>query len=198
MLGSDWNHCLISLGRRASCSNQCFIAAWKVDIQSDNYTFHFKHEKGDLGFGMVLPVWQDSDVVLPDPLTRITLHLHQNREEEEIEHLHQTIFKQLNDLEQTCLLFLRNLKEMRVSFFDGDGGLQSSKKVYLDNDSLGKVFLMTESIDENGNSSNERKGCYATRSWQLGFREVAIENFQTLLKRGFWGWNRARVSSDGR
>lgn len=155
------------IGAKGIGFKSVFIAAWKVDIQSGNYTFYFKHEKGDLGLGMVLPVWQDSDVVLPDPLTRITLHLHQNGEAEEIEHLHRTIFKQLNDLEQTCLLFLRNLKEIRVSFYD-DGELQSSKKFYLENDSLSKVFLMSESIDENGDNSIERKGYYVTHYMATG------------------------------
>ncbi|KAJ6128191.1 hypothetical protein N7471_009408 [Penicillium samsonianum] len=156
------------IGAKGIGFKSVFIAAWKVDIQSGNYTFYFKHEKGDPGLGMVLPVWQDSDEILPDPLTRITLHLHQNGETEDIEHLHRTIFKQLNDLEQTCLLFLRNLKEIRVSFYDGVDELQNSKKFYLENNSQRDVFLKTESIDMNGNSFIEKKGYFVTRYMATG------------------------------
>lgn len=151
------------IGAKGIGFKSVFIAAWKVEIQSGNYTFHFKHQKGDPGLGMVLPVWQDSDEILPDPLTRITLHLHQNGETEDIQHLHRTIFKQLNDLEQTCLLFLRNLKEIRVSFYDGVDELQNSKKFYLETNFQSDIFLKTESVDENGNRYVERKGYFVTR-----------------------------------
>ncbi|OQE11913.1 hypothetical protein PENFLA_c069G02111 [Penicillium flavigenum] len=165
------------IGAKGIGFKSVFIAAWKVDIQSGNYSFYFKHEKGDPGLGMVLPVWQDSDEVLPDPLTRITLHLHQNGETEDIEHLHRTIFKQLDDLEQTCLLFLRNLKEIQVSFYDGDDNLQSSKKFYLENNFQSDVFLKTESIDEDGNREivlSREKAIMSLVTWQLAFLKATI------------------------
>jgi hypothetical protein len=156
------------IGAKGIGFKSVFIAAWKIEIQSGNYTFYFKHEKGDLGLGMVLPVWQDSDEVLQDSLTRITLHLHENGEAEDIEHLHRTIFKQLNDLEQTCLLFLRNLKEIKVSFYDGEDELQSYKKFHLETNSESDIHLKTESKDVHGNVSIERKGYYVTRYMATG------------------------------
>lgn len=75
-------------GARGIGFKSVFIAAWKVEIQSRNYTFYFKHDRGDLGLRMVLPVWQDVRESLPDSLTRNTLHLHQKGGPGEIEHLH--------------------------------------------------------------------------------------------------------------
>lgn len=112
------------IGAKGIGFKSVFIAARKVEIQSGNYTFYFKHDREDLGLGMVLPVWQDVGDSVPDFLTRITLHLHQKGDPDEIQHLHQTIFRQLDDLEETCLLFLRNLKEIRVSFYNGDAEFQ--------------------------------------------------------------------------
>ncbi|KAJ5716962.1 hypothetical protein N7488_002608 [Penicillium malachiteum] len=141
------------IGAKGIGFKSVFIAAWKVEIQSGNYSFYFKHDRGDVGLGMVLPVWQDVNDELPNSLTRITLHLHQKGDSEDIDHLHETIFKQFNDLEHTCLLFLRNLKEIRVSFYDQDEELQRSK-----------IFsLTTKSTDENRKESIDIRNYYVTR-----------------------------------
>ncbi|KAJ5511786.1 hypothetical protein N7453_003889 [Penicillium expansum] len=141
------------IGAKGIGFKSVFIAARKVEIQSGNYTFYFKHDREDLGLGMVLPVWQDVGDSVPDSLTRITLHLHQKGDPDEIQHLHQTIFRQLNDLEETCLLFLRNLKEIQVSFYDEDAKFQESKRFYLEGNSSWKVSLNKEAIDKDGKES---------------------------------------------
>ncbi|KAJ5721350.1 uncharacterized protein N7483_009284 [Penicillium malachiteum] len=151
------------IGAKGIGFKSVFIAAWKVEIQSGNYSFYFKHDRGDLGIGMILPVWQDVSDELPNSLTRITLHLHQKGDPEDIDHLHQTIFKQLNDLEPTCLLFLRKLKEIRVSFYDQDEELQRSKMFYLKGNTTGIVSLTTESTDEHGEENINISKYYVTR-----------------------------------
>lgn len=115
------------IGAKGIGFKSVFIAAWKVYIQSRNFSFYFNHEKGDPGLGMVLPVWQDSDDELPDPLTRMTLYLHEQGDPAEITHLRKTVFKQLEDLQETCLLFLRNLEEIRIDFYDESGATTRSK-----------------------------------------------------------------------
>ncbi|CAG8933967.1 unnamed protein product [Penicillium salamii] len=151
------------IGAKGIGFKSVFIAARKVEIQSGNYTFYFKHDREDLGLGMVLPVWQDVEEKGPDSLTRITLHLHQKGDPDEIQHLHQTIFRQLNDLEETCLLFLRNLKEIRVSFYDGDAKFQESKRFYLEGDSSWKVSLHKESVERDGKEYVQLHDYYVSR-----------------------------------
>ncbi|GAB1207249.1 hypothetical protein APSETT445_005962 [Aspergillus pseudonomiae] len=43
------------IGAKGIGFKSVFMAAWKVHIQSGNFSFHFKHRIGDLGLGMVLP-----------------------------------------------------------------------------------------------------------------------------------------------
>ncbi|KAJ5263150.1 hypothetical protein N7478_010755 [Penicillium angulare] len=151
------------IGAKGIGFKSVFIAAWKVEIQSGNYAFYFKHNREDLGLGMVLPVWQEVDDRGPDSLTRMTLHLHQNGDSDEIEHLHKTIFEQFIALEETSLLFLRNLKEIRVCFYTADEELQESKRFYLEGDPSWKVSLNVESVDEKGEESVEASDYYVIR-----------------------------------
>lgn len=152
------------IGAKGIGFKSVFIAAWKVKIQSGNYSFYFKHNKGDLGLGMVLPVWEDANELLPDSLTRITLHLHQEGDSEEIKHLHGTIFKQLSDLEPTCLLFLKNLKQIKLAFFDSDenDNAQSEKTFELEENNSRKVSLKCKSVDDK-NELMEARSYYVTR-----------------------------------
>lgn len=93
-----------------------FIAAWKVHVQSGHYSFYFKHKRGDSGLGMVVPVWQDTEEQLPSALTRMTLYLHYSEVQDHLNHLRETVFKQLSDLQETSLLFLRNLEKIEINF----------------------------------------------------------------------------------
>ena len=109
-----------------------FIPVSKVYIQSRNFSFYFNHEKGDPGLGMVLPLWQDSDEELPDPPTHMTLYLHDQGDPAEITHLRKTVLKQLEDLQKACLLFLRNLEEIRMDLNDESGASTRSKSFQVD------------------------------------------------------------------
>ncbi|KAK3941989.1 hypothetical protein QBC46DRAFT_257257 [Diplogelasinospora grovesii] len=151
------------IGAKGIGFKSVFIAAWKVYIQSGHFSFYFKHEKGDVGLGMVLPVWKDADEELPGPLTRMTLHLHEKGDPTELEHLRRTIFKQLGDLQQTCLLFLRNLKRIRVAFYDQDGGLKSSKDFRVGDVDNHRVFLETASTSADSEITMEKKHYHVTK-----------------------------------
>ncbi|KAF5532469.1 hypothetical protein FMEXI_12426 [Fusarium mexicanum] len=104
-----------------------FIAASRVHIQSGNYSFEFRHNRNDPGLGMVRPIWVKPTEMIPSPLTRTTLYLHDQGDEDEIEHLKTVIAMQFDDLQETCLLFLRKLSKISVTFYDGQGNLQRSK-----------------------------------------------------------------------
>ncbi|KZF20943.1 hypothetical protein L228DRAFT_223072 [Xylona heveae TC161] len=151
------------IGAKGIGFKSVFIAAWKVFIQSGNFSFYFKHEKGDLGLGMVLPVWKDTEEELPRPLTRMTLHLHQKGDPRELQHLHATIFKQLGDLQQTCLLFLRNLKRIRIAFYDDDGKLKRSKDFCIGNVDQHSVSIETVSTLADGETTTEKKNYHVTK-----------------------------------
>ncbi|KAJ9143506.1 ATPase-like, ATP-binding domain [Pleurostoma richardsiae] len=138
-----------------------FSAAWKVYIQSGNLSFYFKHEPGDAGLGMVLPVWEDTNEKLPDPLTRMTLYLHKNEKQNKVEHL-LTYFKQLIEFPH-YLMFLRNLRQIRVAIYDENGRLQSSGNSSIRNVDKHRIFLETLYTNSDGENAVEKKYYHVTR-----------------------------------
>ncbi|RKL02273.1 hypothetical protein BFJ71_g4724 [Fusarium oxysporum] len=105
-----------------------FIAASRVHIQSGNFSFEFRHNRNDPGLGMVRPIWVRPTETFPSPLTRTTVYLHDQGDEDETEHLKTVIAMQFDDLQETCLLFLRKLSKISVAFYDEEGNLQRSKQ----------------------------------------------------------------------
>jgi hypothetical protein len=151
------------IGAKGIGFKSVFIAAWMVHIQSNYFSFFFRHERGDSGLGMVLPVWQDAEERRPGPMTRMTLHLHQKGDQNELQHLRETIFQQLDDLQETCLLFLRNLKQICVSFYQHDGGLKSTKVFSVGEVDEHRVFLKTRSRKGNGPWLENNKYYHVTK-----------------------------------
>ncbi|KAJ6063689.1 hypothetical protein N7499_012369 [Penicillium canescens] len=156
------------IGAKGIGFRSVFIAAWKVHIQSGNFSFHFKHRIGDLGLGMVLPVWEDPDYECPDRLTRMTLYLHTEGEPHALEHLRQTIFQQLGDLQQTSLLFLRNLKQVGIFFYDGNGEMRRSKTFRVRDAPGHSVFLEATVVDGYENSTTVEQRYHVTRHTATG------------------------------
>jgi len=113
---------------------------------------------------MVLPVWKDTDKELPQPMTRMTLHLHEKGDQAGLQNLRHTIFKQLDDLQQTCLLFLRNLKKIHVSFYGEDGELQNSREFRVGDLDNHRRFLETSSTNRDGEVTVEKKHYHVTRN----------------------------------
>lgn len=105
------------------------MAAWKVHIQSNDFSFSFTHRQGDSGLGMVTPVWEETAEPIGESLTRITLLLHTSEDPDEDERRRETIRLQFQDLQHTILLFLRKLRKVQVSFFDEDN-LEPSTTTY--------------------------------------------------------------------
>ncbi|KAJ0152697.1 Benzoate 4-monooxygenase [Fusarium oxysporum f. sp. albedinis] len=114
------------IGEKGIGFKSVFMAAWKVHIQSNDFSFSFTHRKGDSGLGMVTPVWEDADESLRGSSTRITLFLHTSDDPEEDARQRETIRLQFQDLQHTILLFLRKLRKVQVSFFDEDDTQTSS------------------------------------------------------------------------
>jgi hypothetical protein len=116
------------MGAKGIGFKSVFIAASRVHIQSGNFSFEFRHKKTDPGLGMVRPIWVTPDNQIPSPLTRTTLYLHNEGDEDDIEHLKAIISMQLDDLQETCLLFLRKLQQISVAFYDEEGNFERSKQ----------------------------------------------------------------------
>ncbi|KAF9772494.1 hypothetical protein IL306_009798 [Fusarium sp. DS 682] len=117
------------IGEKGIGFKSVFMAAWKVHIQSNGFSFSFTHRQGDSGLGMVTPLWEDMDEHLGSSLTRITLLLHKSDDPEEDARRRETIRLQFQDLKHTILLFLRKLRKVQVSFFD-DNDTETSSTTY--------------------------------------------------------------------
>ncbi|KAL6365553.1 hypothetical protein LRP88_01550 [Fusarium phalaenopsidis] len=115
------------IGAKGIGFKSVFIAASRVHIQSGNFSFEFRHNKTDPGIGMVRPIWVDPVETIPNPLTRMTLHLHDQGDQGEIQHLKRIISMQFDDLQATCLLFLRKLQQITLEFCHENGELKRSK-----------------------------------------------------------------------
>ncbi|KAK5994783.1 Protein NO VEIN-like protein [Cladobotryum mycophilum] len=156
------------IGAKGIGFKSVFIAAWRVYIQSGNFSFYFKHGKGDLGLGMVLPIWEEAEEELPVPLTRMKLHLHEKGDANDLKHLRRTIFRQLADLQQTCLLFLRNLKHIHIAFYDEDGDLESSKDFRIGELDRHSVCIDTDLTNAEGETASEKKIYHVTKHTATG------------------------------
>lgn len=82
--------------------------------------------------GMVMPIWQDPEEELPNPLTRITLFLHEGQDTAELEHERQIILQQFQKLQDTLLLFLRKIRHIEVFYFDEQDGQKSTTIFSMD------------------------------------------------------------------
>lgn len=137
------------IGEKGIGFKSVFMAAWKVHIQSNDFSFSFTHRKGDSGLGMVTPVWEETDEVLGETLTRITLFLHTSDDPEEDARQLETIKLQFQDLQHTILLFLRKLRRVQVSFFDQDDSLTSTTTYSLHGSNPATVRKTTsEGVEE--------------------------------------------------
>jgi hypothetical protein len=107
------------IGEKGIGFKSVFMVAWKVTIQSGNFSFFFKHRRKDQGLGMIRPIWVEPSESLPPNMTRMTLQLHADSPEE-LKSQRQMIRQQLKGLEESLLLFTRKLNEIRVSIYDED------------------------------------------------------------------------------
>ncbi len=117
------------IGEKGIGFKSVFMAAWKVHIQSGPFSFSFRHRPGDSGMGMISPIWEDPGESLDLPLTRITLFLHETGDADELARARQAIQEQFKGLQETFLLFMKNLGRVHVAFHD-EKGEQTSSATY--------------------------------------------------------------------
>lgn len=131
------------IGEKGIGFKSVFKVAWKVRIQSGDYSFSFIHRRGDSGMGMISPEWEAPSEELTNPLTRFTLYLF---DDAEAAACHESIEQQLNDLESTMLLFLKNLQRINVH-------------IYGDEDEETSMMTLTKAMNENTHRA-ELRSCW--------------------------------------
>ncbi|KAH3395487.1 hypothetical protein KXV81_002967 [Aspergillus fumigatus] len=102
------------IGEKGIGFKSVFMVAWKVHIQSRDLSFSFRHNVGDSGMGMISPIWEESEEVLPRPLTRITLYLHETGSAADLATQRETTLQQFRELKAAFLLFMKNLRRIEV------------------------------------------------------------------------------------
>ncbi|RBA12729.1 hypothetical protein FPRO05_04179 [Fusarium proliferatum] len=123
-------------------------ATKKVHIQSGNFSFEFQHNVFDVDSDMMRPTWVTSAETIPNNFTRITLHLHDQGSKEDIHYLRQVVISQFEGLEEECLLFLKDLRSMKVEFFGKGGNMQQSKYFWKHTVDEYRVSLKVTTVDE--------------------------------------------------
>ncbi|OJJ33410.1 hypothetical protein ASPWEDRAFT_185791 [Aspergillus wentii DTO 134E9] len=106
------------IGEKGIGFKSVFMVAWKVHIQSGEFSFCFQHKMGDSGMGMISPIWQEAEDQPPGSLTRITLFLHEAGSDEILSKQRETTLRQFEDLRATFLLFMKNLGKIEVKVYD--------------------------------------------------------------------------------
>ena len=117
------------IGEKGIGFKSVFMAASKVHIQSGALSFSFRHEIGDLGIGMITPIWEETNEELPSPLTRFTLYLHEHGDAEMLAKTRESIQTQFEELQANILLFMKNLKKIQVISYD-ETSEQTSSTTY--------------------------------------------------------------------
>lgn len=117
------------VGEKGIGFKSVFMAAWKAHIQSGVFSFSFSHRIGESGMGMISPVWEDDFEELDPPLTRLTLHLHDFGDTNTRQNARRKIEEQFHELQETFLLFMKNLRVIRVAFHDTED-VETSSVVY--------------------------------------------------------------------
>ena len=105
------------IGEKGIGFKSVFMVASKVHIQSGALSFSFQHTHRDSGLGMVCPRWEEPDEGLDPEITRMTLHLLRDEDGSVQERVRADINDQFSDIQETFLLFMKNLKKVEIAFY---------------------------------------------------------------------------------
>ena len=152
------------IGEKGIGFKSVFMVAWKVHIQSGDFSFYFEHKKGDSGLGMITPIWEDTDSILDSPLTRITLFLHETSSEAQ-DRQKETTLQQFRELQATFLLFMRNLQRIEVSMYEGNQVSSTTFSMHRQNQD--RVMLKRQTT-EGGNVQTHTKHYHITKDTASG------------------------------
>lgn len=129
------------IGEKGIGFKSVFMAAWKAHIQSGTFSFSFSHKNGESGMGMISPIWEDAQEERDLSLTRLTLHLHDTGDPNALANTHKIIQEQFQELQETILLFMKNLRMIRVAFYGIDGAESSSMEYSIERPKANRAVL---------------------------------------------------------
>ncbi|SPO06210.1 uncharacterized protein DNG_08899 [Cephalotrichum gorgonifer] len=144
-----------------------FDAAWKIHFQTSSFSFAFENKRGTPGSGTLTPILGGSSEGISGYFTRMTLFLHENSDTGDPTRLQDALSRQVADLQHTCLLFLKNIKEIQVSLYD-EAGLLVDCKIHRLESLVGHIAtLETASIEPQG-AKVESRHYHVTRHLATG------------------------------
>lgn len=171
------------VGEKGIGFKSVFMAAWRVHIQSRDYSFYFKHRNGDSGLGMISPVWQDVAMELPQRnLTRMTLLLHDTGDAAALSSQRQSIRQQFNDLKESILLFMRKLREIRITLHDDSGAFQSCT-VFSSSWTRTNRMTVTKSVRTGGATTQSSQIYHITKATVGGLAKNENRTYSELEER---------------
>ncbi|KAI0385044.1 hypothetical protein F5Y04DRAFT_204258 [Hypomontagnella monticulosa] len=149
------------IGEKGIGFKSVFMVASKVHIQSGAFSFSFRHKTGESGMGMISPVWEDTSAQLQPPMTQLTLYLHDTGDANTLATIRESIRKQFEELQETFLLFMNNLKQVHVSFYN-EVRQQTSITTYSIDRPRANYAILRRSKIANGTTSEDVKHFHVT------------------------------------
>ena len=151
------------IGEKGIGFKSVFMAAWKTHIQSGDFSFYFQHRRGDSGMGMISPEWQEPEQDLDGTLTRITLFLHEAGDPITLATQHETISEQFHNLQDTVLLFLKNIEHITIMFYDEEDNVASSTSYSIHYTEGENPVALEKVIIEDGKVEECKKNYYVIK-----------------------------------
>ncbi|KAL3264491.1 hypothetical protein ABHI18_000706 [Aspergillus niger] len=145
------------IGEKGIGFKSVFMVAWKVHIQSGDFSFSFRHKPGGSGMGMISPIWEDVEEQLQRPMTRMTLYLHDDAAPRE------TAMQQFRELQDTLLLFTKNLQRLEVSMYDDDENHLSSTVFAISSQNENLQVLTKTLLARDGTSEKLTRNYHLTK-----------------------------------
>ncbi|KAI3541344.1 hypothetical protein CSPX01_07703 [Colletotrichum filicis] len=145
------------IGEKGIGFKSVFMAAYKVNILSNDFSFSFTHRKGDSGLGMVTPIWEPDFIPQYEQASSsITLHLHQYDDTSlsEAARQREEINREFENLPITVLLFLRNLRRIEIQFHD-DNDTETKRVEYSFSTSSSSTLIERVWLSDRESSSGE-------------------------------------------
>lgn len=171
------------VGEKGIGFKSVFMAAWKVHIQSGDYSFYFKHRNGDSGLGMISPAWQDVEIELPQPnLTRMTLLLHDTGDPAALSAQRQSIRQQFNDLKESILIFMMKLKEIRITLHDESGAVENFTMLSSSRTKPNRMTV-TKAVTTRGSTSKQSQDYHITKASVDGLAKNDNREYSELEQR---------------
>ncbi|KAL3476147.1 hypothetical protein BJX99DRAFT_258658 [Aspergillus californicus] len=165
------------IGEKGIGFKSVFMVAWKIHIQSGDFSFCFKHKLADSGVGMLIPIWEETEKTVPSGLTRMTLFF-----QEEVRKHRQTAIQQFADLKATFLLFAKNLRKVEVQIHDEDDK-QVSLTIYEIEKQPTRVVLM-KTVIADGDTQDYTDYYHLTRGRVDGLPKTGTQGDSPCDSRG--------------